>query len=129
MLATATFQVLLHLLTTGFPMLLLHLIYHHATSAPSLFPFNQVRHMGLQERLADIVIAAVLLLLPLPAILAHSRLWQYTCYCLRSFTLVEEWHTWRELYQWNSEKAWMATATLTVKGSCRPAFLLTPGSQ
>ncbi|NLR57932.1 hypothetical protein HGH93_07460 [Chitinophaga polysaccharea] len=115
MLATAILQVLLHLLTTGFPMLLLHLIYHHATSTATLFPFNQIRHTGLQERLADIVIAAVLLLLPLPSILAHSRLWQYTCYCLRSFTLAEEWHTWKELYHWNPEKAWVATATAAIR--------------
>lgn len=94
---------------------LLHLIYHHATSRIRGFPFNHATHSALQERMGDMVLSFLLLFLPLPTILLHSRLWLSVTTFLTGVSAAEEWHTWRELYTLNTEKAWRKTALLPIR--------------
>jgi hypothetical protein len=94
---------------------ILHLIYHHATTRIAGFPFNQVRHAALKERMGDMLLSFFLFFLPLPAILLHSRLWLSVSTFLTGISAAEEWRTWQELYTWNAEKAWRKTALLTIR--------------
>lgn len=94
---------------------ILHLIYHQATSHTALFPFHHGKQLAMQERMGDMLISLLLFFLPLPAILLHSRIWLSVTTFLTGFSLVEEWHTWRELYGWSIEKAWQQTALLAIR--------------
>ncbi|MBO9731237.1 MAG: hypothetical protein J7623_21540 [Chitinophaga sp.] len=94
---------------------ILHLIYHQATSHTTLFPFNNGNHVAIRERMGDMLLSLLFFFLPLPAILLHSRIWLSVTTFLTGFSLVEEWHTWRELYGWSTEKAWQQTALLAIR--------------
>jgi hypothetical protein len=90
---------------------ILHLIYHQVTYRISRFPFSQVRHAALQERMGDMVLSFLLFFLPLPSILLHSRLWLSVTTFLTGVSVAEEWRTWQELYTLNTGK----TALLTIR--------------
>ncbi|HEY9257037.1 hypothetical protein [Chitinophaga sp.] len=94
---------------------ILHLIYHHATSSIAGFPLNMARDSALRERMGDLTLSFLLFFLPLPSILLHSRLWLSVTTFLTGISAVEEWHTWRELYSMNTERAWRKTALLTIR--------------
>lgn len=100
---------------TSIYLTILHMIYHYATSRTTLFPFNHASHSALQERFGELVVSFLLLFLPLPSILLHSRLWPAVTTFLTGLSAAEEWRTWQELYVSNTEKAWRKTAQLTIR--------------
>ncbi|PSL43143.1 hypothetical protein CLV51_109137 [Chitinophaga niastensis] len=88
----------------------LHLIYYQATNRADLFPFNNIRHHDIRERLADTMISFITLLIPLPAFILHSKIWISLITILSGLSIAEEWNTWWHIYFWNPEKAWVKTA-------------------
>jgi hypothetical protein len=87
----------------------LHLVYHQVTSNIDFFPFNNIRHYTLKQRLLEVGINGVVMAFPIAALWMHNKkMIEISCWIL-GVTLVMEFTSWWRHYFFGPSEAWKNT--------------------
>jgi hypothetical protein len=88
---------------------ILHLAYHQITTQIDFYPFNNIRHYTLKERLLEVSINGLFMIFPVVALLLdNSVMIQISCWILGSI-IIGEFLSWWRHYFFGPTQSWQET--------------------